>query len=42
MDVFEFVQHLQVMDDILVTGVVIAMFSYMAYPEVERVANRVL
>jgi hypothetical protein len=40
-DVFEFVQHLQVMDDILVAGVVFAMFSYMAYPEVKRVACRV-
>jgi hypothetical protein len=41
MDVFEFVQYLQVMDDILVAAVVIAMFSYMAYPEVKRVAFRV-
>jgi hypothetical protein len=41
-DVFEFVQHLRVTDDILVAGVIIAMFSYMAYPQVERVTSRVL
>jgi hypothetical protein len=41
MDVFEFVQHLQVMDDMLVATVIIAMFSYVAYPEVKRVACRV-
>jgi hypothetical protein len=45
MDVFEFVQHLQVIDDILVTAVGVAMFVAMAgyaYPEVNRVACRVL
>jgi hypothetical protein len=30
------------MNDILVAGIVTAMFSYMAYPEVKRVASRVL
>ena len=42
MDVFEFVQYLQVIDDILVAAVIISMFFYMAYPEVKRVARRVL
>jgi hypothetical protein len=45
MDVFEFVQYMQVMDDILVTAVVISMFLAMAgytYPELKRVACRVL
>jgi hypothetical protein len=41
-DVFEFVQYLQAMDDILVAAVVIAMFSHMAYPDVTRVVSRVL
>lgn len=41
MDVFEFVQHLQVMDDILMATLIISMFVYMAYPEVTRVASRV-
>jgi hypothetical protein len=41
-DVFEFVQLLQAMDDILVAAVVIAMFSYMAFPDVTRVVSRVL
>ena len=36
------VQYLQVMDDILVAAVITTMFSYMAYPEVKRVACRVL
>jgi hypothetical protein len=42
MDVFEFVQYLQVVDDIRVAAVIISMFFYMAYPEVKRVAFRVL
>ena len=32
---------LQVIDDILVASIIIAMFVYMAYPEVKRVASRV-
>ena len=39
MDVFEFVQYLQVVDDILVAAVIISMFFYMAYPEVKRIAR---
>jgi hypothetical protein len=41
-DVLKFVQHLQAMDDVLVAAVVIAMFSYMAYPDVKRVVSRML
>ena len=41
MDVFEFVQYLQVIGDILVAAVIISMLLYMAYPEVKRVASRV-
>jgi hypothetical protein len=33
------VQYLQVMDDILVAAVITTMFSYMAYPEVKRIAR---
>jgi len=41
MDVFALAPYLHVMDDILAATVVIAMFFYMAYPEVKRVACRV-
>jgi predicted PurR-regulated permease PerM len=41
-DVFEFAQCLQVLDGILVAAVIGAMLFYMAYPEVKRVARRVL
>jgi hypothetical protein len=33
MDVFEFVPYLQIMNDIPVASIIIAMFVYMAYPE---------
>jgi uncharacterized membrane protein YkvA (DUF1232 family) len=45
MDVFDFVQYLPVIDDILVTAVVIALFLAMGgstFPEVKRAACRVL
>jgi hypothetical protein len=44
MDVFEFAQYLRVIDDILVTAVVVAMFIAIAgytYPDFKRVACRV-
>ena len=41
MDISECAQNLRVMDDILVIAVVAAMFFYMAYPKVQRVARRV-
>jgi predicted PurR-regulated permease PerM len=41
MDVSEFAPYLWVMDDILVSTVVAAMFFYITYPKVQRVARRV-
>jgi hypothetical protein len=41
MDVFEFVPYLQIMNDILVASIIIAMFVYMAYPEAKRVTSPV-
>ena len=45
MDVFEFVQYLQAMDNILVTAVCVVMFLAIAgysYPDFKRAACRVL
>jgi hypothetical protein len=39
---FEFARYLQALDDILVAAVIGAMLFFMAYPEVKRVARRVL
>jgi hypothetical protein len=41
-DAFEFARYLQALDDILVAAVIGAMLFFMAYPEVKRVARRVL
>jgi len=38
MDVFDFAQFLRFIDDILVTAVVAAMFIYLAYPRLKRMA----
>ncbi len=42
MEVFEIAQYLRVMDDILVTAVTVALFTYLAYPKVKSVMRRVL
>ena len=38
MDVFDFVQCLRFIDDILVIAVIAVMFVYMAYPRLKRMA----